>query len=195
MSEVASGPPWPETVQLGNCGEPAGIVKVRWQKGGSPRSSWESFIRSGERSIISQNCVIEPNYPWSQEFEQWDSCHLALGNGSTARTECAALAKWAALPTCMSGPQLQYRATFPTKHTDAQCLIKIGVVDTSSPRQEADSLALLLTLQDQGVTLSLSPSLTQHPPAREATLCDSPLCSSLCCSYLPASSPQSPQAS
>lgn len=66
----------------------------------------------------------EANYPWGHEFEQWDSCHLALRNGSASRTDCAALTYTSGLAI-----RLWYR-DFPTEHTHAWHLIKIGRVDT-----------------------------------------------------------------
>ena len=100
----------PVTAKPGDCGESAGIVKVRgaqrrhtaWNL--MPPASWDFFIRSGEgKASFPRTAWSEPNYPWSHEFEQWGFCHLALGNGSAARTDCATLTKWAALPTCTSG--------------------------------------------------------------------------------------------
>ena len=62
--EVAQCPPWLETGQPRDCGEPAGRVKVRATEGRLtaprahiPPASRKAFIRLGEGSIISQSCL------------------------------------------------------------------------------------------------------------------------------------------
>lgn len=117
--EVARCPLWLETEPPGPVGNQLEHSESRSQKGGRPPlgstfppASWKPFIRL-EGSIISQSCLTRPNYPWSHEFEQWGSCHLALGNGSAARTECAARPCGQHI---LTGPQPRGTDTFPSGH-------------------------------------------------------------------------------
>ena len=96
VSEVAQCPLWLEIVQPGDGGESAGEVKVSeperrhstWSR--MPAASWTSSSaqergRHHFPELLDQNQLTLEPWVWAVGF-----CHLALGNGSAARTDCAA---------------------------------------------------------------------------------------------------------
>ena len=78
------------------------------------------LLRRGE-GIISQNCLIRTNYPWSHEFEQWGFVTWRREMGQQPGQTVPAR-QVGSLANMHIRTQLQYQDTFPIEHTYTQHL-------------------------------------------------------------------------